>query len=151
MIQYPKGLPLPQRSGYGFTPVDPVARTDMQSGRARYRRRYASAPTVASVAWIFSAAQAQLFEAWFEDVLISGVEWFEMTLQTPQGLMPYKAHFAGIYDGPVLDGVSYWHFSAKLELWERPILRGGWAVYAPDYITNMAIFDIAINREWPSA
>ncbi len=149
MIQYPAGLPLPLRNGYGFTPVSAVLRSTMESGRARQRRRYASVPTMASVSWLFSAPQAQLFEAWFEDALNSGSEWFETRLNTPQGLMPYKARFVDTYTGPVLAGVNHWGFTADLELWEKPVLRGGWGLYAPEYIAQMALLDIAINREWP--
>lgn len=78
MIEYPRDyLPLPLREGYAFQAVSPLQRTEMQSGRARQRRRFTSVPTMASVAWIFDDVQAQLFEAWFEDALKSGSEWFD--------------------------------------------------------------------------
>jgi len=92
--------------------------------------------------------QVQLFESWFEEVLVSGVDWFECDLKTPQGIRPYKARFTDIYEGPTLDG-GYWRFRAPLELWERPILTGGWAVYAPEYILGMNLLDLAINKDWP--
>ena len=149
MIQFPRGLPCALREGYGFKPISPMMNTEMVTGRTRYRRKYSSTPTRTTVNWIFDDVQAQLFEAWFEEVLVSGSLWFECNLKTPQGLQSYKAHFVDIYEGPVLEGVSFWRFRAELELWERPILKGGWAIYAPDYILHMNLLDLAINKEWP--
>lgn len=149
MIKYPKELPYPLREGYGFNPTSPIKKTVMQTGRTRYRRKYASTPTEASVSWNFTGPEAQYFESWFEDVLISGSQWFECELRTPQGLLPYKVHFDDIYDGPKLFGVDRWVVSAKVQLWDRPILTGGWAIYAPQFILHANLLDVAINREWP--
>jgi len=97
-----------------------------------------------------SSQEAQTFEAWFEEVLVSGSQWFEVELRTPQGLLPYKAHFKDIYEGPILFGVDRFMFTATLQLWERPILTGGWAIYAPEYLLNMNLIDLAVNKDWPS-
>ncbi|WP_371318881.1 hypothetical protein [Pseudomonas sp. F1002] len=129
--------------------MSPFKATAMQTGRARYRRNYSSVPTNVKVIWNLSSAEAQYFESWFEEVLVSGSQWFECELRSPQGLQPYKAHFLEMYDGPDLFGVDRWTISATLQLWERPILTGGWAVYAPQYILGMNIFDIAMNIDWP--
>ncbi|PNG87547.1 hypothetical protein CBL13_01411 [Pseudomonas putida] len=149
MLAYPKGLPLPLREGYGFTPVSPLIRSELRSGRVRQRRRFTSVPTVASVSWIMSDAQAQFFEAWFEEVLGAGVSWFECPLKTPLGLDRYQARFADIYSGPELVGVSSWRFTASLELLKRPLLPPGWVTDAPDYILGSDIIDIAVNDKWP--
>jgi len=97
-----------------------------------------------------TSVQAQLFESWYEEVLISGVEYFEIRLKTPQGIQLYRARFVGIYQGPTLDA-HFWRFSATLELFETPILRGGWALSAPQYMLYMGQIDRAINEEWPEA
>ncbi len=149
MIQFPRELPCALRDGYGFKPVSPIMSTDMQTGRARHRRKYSSTPTVTTVNWLFNDAEAQLFESWFEEVLISGSQWFECDLKSPQGFQSYKARFVDIYEGPTLDGISLWRYRAQLELWERPILTGGWAIYAPEYIVGMNLLDLAINKDWP--
>lgn len=151
MIQYPEGLPYPERSGYGLTPESPSIRTPMQTGRARVRRYYQSVPTVASVSWDMSSAQGQLFESWFEEALNSGTEWFECPLSTPAGDRLYKCRFVGIYNGPSEYGYDHWRFTASLELFERPILKGGWALYAPQFMLYMSEIDIAINQTWPEA
>lgn len=97
------------------------------------------------------ASQAQLFEAWFEDALKSGSEWFDCPLKTPEGgIQNYAARFTDIYQGPALVGKSHWRFTAELELRERPILSPGWGNF-PGFIAQQSIIDIALNREWPEA
>ena len=149
MIAYPEGLPLPLRDGYGFEPVSPLLRSQKMSGRAVQRRLYKSVPTEASVSWLLSDEQTQLFEGWFEHVLISGVMWFEVRLKTPLGLETYEARFKDIYSGPTLVGVSHWRFTAVLELFQRPVVDADWVLYAPEYILMSSIFDRAMNQEWP--
>lgn len=149
-ISYPHDyLPLPQQDGYGFKPISPLLRTEMTSGRARQRRQYTSTPTQASVNWFFETdPQAQLFEAWFRDTLFDGEAWFDMRLQTPEGVNSYKCRFVDIYEGPTLIAPKYWSFSATLELWERPILDADWGNF-PEFIMGSSIIDFALNREWP--
>ena len=152
MIQYPDYLPIPLRDSFGFQAVSPMVRSDLQSGRARQRRRFTSVPTVASLQWLMTDLQARMFEAWWEEVLVSGTEWFEMPLKTPLGgLQLYACRFTDIYRGPVLVGVSLWRFTAELELLERPILPPGWIVIAPEFIRYADILDRALNQEWPQA
>lgn len=147
LVAYPAGLPSPLRDGYGLTPTSPLRRSTMVSGRTRSRRLYNSVPTVAAVRWLFSDAEAQLFESWFDEKIDSGAAWFECPLRVPGGMGRYKARFVDIYEGPNLVGVDHWSFTANLELWERPILRG-WSDF-PEQILGSPIIDLAINREWP--
>lgn len=150
MIESPKFLPLPQREGYGFQSVSPIARSDLQSGRARQWRRFTSVPTVATVTWLLNDTEAQLFEGWFEHILLSGSLWFQCPLKTPLGFDYHRARFIDIYDGPNLVGVSHWRFTAKVELFKRPILDAGWIITVPNYVAMADIFDRAINHEWPA-
>ena len=149
MTAYPEFLPEPQHDGYGFQPVSPMARSELQSGRARQRRRFTSVPTVASVTWLMDDTEAQLFEGWFEHILLSGSLWFQCPLKTPLGMDEHRARFVDIYEGPILVGESFWRFTAKLELFKRPILDAEWIIDAPDYVAMADIFDIALNRKWP--
>lgn len=151
--EYPHDLlPLPLREGYGLTPVSPLMRTDMQSGRAKQRRRYQSTPTQAPINWIFTQpGQALLFEQWYQYVLMDGVLWFNMKLRTPEGVKFYKCRFMDIYKGGELDGPNYWRYSAELELWERPTMDPLWVTYYPAAIRYMNVIDLALNREWPEA
>lgn len=149
MLAYPEGLPTPQREGYGFDPVSPMTSSKLVTGRTLQRRAFASTPTEATVTWLLTAAEAQLFEGWFEYVLLSGSLPFECPLLTPLGLEPYKVNFVDIYTGPVLVGVDLWRFSAQLRLFKRPLIDKEWVVDAPDYILGADIFDIAMNQKWP--
>lgn len=149
MLAYPEGLPTPQREGYGFDPVSPMTSTKMVTGRTIQRRAFVSTPTEATVTWLFTAAEAQLFEGWFEHVLLSGTLPFECPLRTPLGFENYRANFVDIYTGPVLVGEDFWQFSAQLRLFKRPLIDKEWVVDAPDYVLGADIFDIAMNQEWP--
>ncbi len=148
MLAYPEGLPTPQREGYGFDPVSPMTSTKLVSGRSERRRAFVSTPTVATVTWLLTPSEAQLFEGWFEYVLLSGSLPFECPLLTPMGMEPYRANFVDIYSGPVLVGVDLWRFSAQLSLFKRPLIDKEWVVDAPDYVLGSDVFDIAMNREW---
>lgn len=127
-IEYPKGLPLPLREGYGLNHVSPFVRTEMQSGRARQRRRFTSVPSMVSVSWLANNAQAQLFESWFQHALNDGAEWFQCPLQTPLGLKQCEARFTDMYQGPQLVGIYSWRFAAKLEIRERQTLSESQAI-----------------------
>lgn len=149
-IYYPKRLPGPLLAGYGLTPVSPLRRDEMTSGRRRSRRLYTSVPSRTPVTWVFRQdAQARLFEAWYRDILQDGANWFFITLRTPLGVKPYKCRFDDIYEGPIpVDGTS-WKFTATLELFERPILSPGWGS-RPDTVLDADKIDIAVNKQWPS-
>ena len=96
-LYYPSAyLPGPLRESFGLTPVSPLKRTQMVTGRARQRRAYTSTPTQTDLAWIFSDAQAQAFEAWFRDELSDGAAWFNIPLLTPVGLKNYVCRFTDI-------------------------------------------------------
>ncbi|PVY68663.1 hypothetical protein [Pusillimonas noertemannii] len=148
-IDFPAGLPDALRDGYGLEHVSPFERTSMQSGRSRSRRTFTSVPTRADVAWFFTENQAAAFEAWFRDEIHDGVDWFNCTLRTPVGVGKYVCQFAEMYRGPILVGVNYWRVSAKLEIWERPLMPEGWGDF-PWFVTGASIFDMAMNREWPA-
>lgn len=149
-INYPDSLPLPIRNGYQVNHVSPMMRTELDTGRARQRRRYTSVPSIVSVSWIFTQPQAAVFESWFRYGLVDGSEWFNARLRTPLGLESYECRFAEMYSGPVLVGKLLWQFTAELELRERQTLFGDWSV-APEYVEFADLFDLAMNQEWPPA
>ncbi|VVO11869.1 hypothetical protein [Pseudomonas fluorescens] len=89
------------------------------TGRKIRRRAYQNVPTRTSVTWLLSASEAQLFEGWFEHVLISGTLPFECPLKSPLWLL------------------------------KRPLIDAEWVLIAPEYILMSSIFDRAMNQEWP--
>lgn len=151
MATYPASLPCALHSGYGLNHVSPLMRVDLESGRARQRRRFTSVPSMADVSWVMTPVQAMIFEAFFKYDLSDGADWFEMPLATPLGVTTYECRFAGMYSGPSLIGNLNWTFTARLEIRERPVIPQDWYEILPDYILGMDIFDLAMNREWPEA
>lgn len=149
MIAYPNGLPPPLRENYGFKPTSPLITTTMASGRTRTRRRFRGVPTYPTVAWLLTAPQARLFEAWFEYTLKSGSLYFGCPLKSPMGFEVLRAKFSDIYTGPELVGVDLWRFTAELEVYKRPLYDEQWFTIAPEYLTQSDIVDIAVNEKWP--
>lgn len=105
---------------------------------------------MASVSWLFTDPQGQLFEAWWKEALVDGSLWFECPLDHPMGYQLYAARFTGVYSGPALVGPGLWSYSAELELRERPLLEPGWVDF-PEFILFSSIIDLAVNREWPES
>lgn len=85
-LNYPKDyLPCPLKENFGLKATSPLKSTAMVTGRRRQRRAYTSVPTQTPVSWIFTDGQAQLFEAWYRDIITDGADWFNMPLLTPLG------------------------------------------------------------------
>lgn len=151
MIQYPAELPLPSQDGYGLrTPVDPMLRTEMESGRARQRVNFDFTPEHVSFKWIFDQNQAAFFRGWYARTLSQGVEWFAMRLLLPEGFKDYECRFVGKPVGPLLVLLRRWEVSATLELREPSLIQHGWEAF-PQFWFMMDIIDLAVNREWPEA
>ncbi|MNZ97837.1 hypothetical protein D3C78_1170980 [compost metagenome] len=153
MIEYPKYLPAPQLDGFGLNTADPTIRSEMQSGRARQRRRFTNVPESAQCSWLMTPLQASYFKAWHKSVLIDGAEWFSCRLRTQDaidGTMDYDCRFVGMYSGPRWAPRNMWMFSATLELRERTMMPPQWLPF-PEFWFNGNIIDMAMNREWPEA
>lgn len=152
MIKYPEYIPQFLQYGTSFTTVNPLLRTEMVSGRSKQRRRYKTVPTFADITTLpMTSAQAQTFEAWFENDLESGSKWFEGPIRTPLGSGHIGMRFVGIYDGPIPVNLDYWRFTARVELMRRQIIPSEWASGAPDFIQKSNMFDILMNSTWPAA
>lgn len=147
-IDFPVDLPCPLKEEYDLNTVQTFLRTEMQSGRAKQRRRFSDVPTMANVKWHFQGNEAAVFEIWFKEAIHDGADWFNINLVTPLGEMPYVCRFVSMYKGPTMIGALKWRISAQLEIYERPIMPDGWSLL-PEYIIHADIFDIAMNREWP--
>lgn len=150
-IYYPEGLPRGLHSGRSYQLVSPLMRSDLDSGRARQRRRFRDVPEGAQVAWLFSSVEVRAFISWFRDQLTDGVLWFECPLDHPAlGLTYYTCRFTDVYKGPSRVGPNLWSITAELELRERAEMPADWGFF-PDLILGSSILDYAMNREWPAA
>ncbi|BBM03923.1 hypothetical protein [Microbulbifer sp. GL-2] len=123
LIKYPAELPAPQLDGYALKKVDNRIRTEMASGRARQRRRFARVPTELSVKWKLLASEAAIFEGFITHGLSDAMVWFSAEVLTPQGLLPHKMRF--ITD-PLSDcrplAPHIWEYSARIEIEDRIVL-----------------------------
>lgn len=149
-IDYPSQLPPPEQQGYGLQHVSPLTRVDMQSGRSRQRRRFTSVPSMVSVNWLFTNAEAQLFEGWFRWTITDGADWFNGPLKTPMSIKLYECRFTGMYQGPVAVSPKYWRITAELEIRERQTISAIDAQF-PDEIVNSNLFDRTVNKHWPES
>lgn len=147
-IAYPAGLRLGLHSGRQYQTVSPLMRSELNSGRARQRRKFTDVPVNATINWLFSDTEGLTFESWFRDTLIDGTLWFECPLALPFGFETYTARFTDIYSGPNRVGPDLWSYSAVLELRERPLLQPGWSEF-PEFVLAADIIDRAVNLEWP--
>lgn len=147
LIMQPQWLPEPLREGYGLRHVSPLMRSTFVSGRAMQRRKYTATPSNVELRWLLTDGEAQLFEKWFQEVLLDGASWFACRLRTPLGVDYFKCRFTDIYDGPTLLG-NDWVIVAPVEIYLRPLLADGWVEF-PEGILGASIIDLAANREWP--
>lgn len=123
-------LSLPSIDGYGIEPQEGVARTDMDSGPARQRRRWTTTPTNFPVTFKFTRTELAVFEGWYYNVAQEGAAWFNITLLSGLGLITHEARFKGPYksspwNAGATANAEWWRVTATLEIRDRPILDAG--------------------------
>ncbi len=152
-VDYPATLPAPNQAKYALQPVDPVIRTQMDSGSPRNRRRFTTYPTRIPVEWLFTEAEMATFESWFDNTVNSGESWFNVNLINGLSVSSYEARFYGSNGNPwkasMQPGNSY-VVSAILEVKSRPILDATYlavlTAYDPNDIVYAApVFDTLLN------
>lgn len=117
-VAWPAALPMPQ-FGLRYNVVDPQRRTQMASGRDMVRRRFSDVPTEFPARWMLTAAEAELFEQFYQDDLVDGSEWIEMPLVTAQGEGVHFVRFRGAYSYRRV-GDDLWEYSAEMQMYLRP-------------------------------
>lgn len=129
-VNWPDKLPLPTFEGYGLEPLDPIQRTEMESGTARQRRRFTKTPARIPARWRFTQWEFGIFESWVKWKAQEGAEWFGITLLGGLGMAAHEARFVGQGKSPYQasprrggpqEGVR-WIVTSTLEVRERPIL-----------------------------
>lgn len=148
-IRYPPGMPLPLRDGYGIQHTDNVTRTQLGSGRQRKEIMMRNTPSIISVQFLLTEAEAQVFEGFYWQTLHSGTLKFDCPIQTPLGIREYEnLEFHELYDGWNLYGVNYFRFSAMLEIAKRPVVSAEDMLY-PEEILYSDLFDYTMNKHLP--
>ncbi|MGE7136224.1 hypothetical protein ACQKIE_01170 [Luteibacter sp. NPDC031894] len=113
---YPASLPAARvGDGYGYQPIDPFARTKMDSGSARQRRRFVSVPTNVTARIRLSTAQLATWESFFWNDLNAGVSWFMMPLNNGQGKNAVRVRITEAPSTAGTESPDVWDVSLKLE------------------------------------
>lgn len=158
-VDYPATLPAPNQTKYSLQPVDPVIRTQMDSGSPRNRRRFTTYPTRIPVEWLFTEAQMAVFESWFDNTVNSGESWFNVNLINGLSVSAYEARFFTAQHYPwkadMQPGNSY-VVSGILEVRSRPVMDATYleaaTAYDPNDITyGSPVLHTFVNTTLPSA
>lgn len=123
-------LGLPSIGGYSIKPQNGVARTDMDSGPARQRRRWTTTPTQFPVVMKFTRYQLAIFEGWYYNFAAEGANYFNITLLSGLGLVNHEARFKGEYESKPWNAdddanAEWWRVTTTLEIRNRPVLDAG--------------------------
>lgn len=120
-INFPTTLPNVKMTDYGFKPGNQNVRTDMETGLARVRRRFLSAPTEMSVSWELTLEELGIFEKFYDTDTFGGSAWFNISLVNGVGETTYLARFKEPYDAKASAREYMWSVSATLEVLARPL------------------------------
>lgn len=134
---WPERLPKPFYDGYGFAPVSPFIRTQMDSGAARHRRRSRVVKTKITVSWKIPREDMKDF-MYFVFELVGGAGWG--FFQTPLLLAGnqcklMKARFTNAETPFNASNEQNMHFivSAELEVFELDLIsKNDFFVRNPD-------------------
>lgn len=118
MLRWPDWMPKPQRSGYGYEPVDRRTRTDMEVGSI-YRVNFNSDEATVNCTLILNNIQSSWFETFEHKALNQGSKWFEIPLQTGGRIEWHKARFAARPKAGNLIGVGATTYTLRLDIEKR--------------------------------
>lgn len=122
---WPADLPVWVTDGYGYTPVDPCARTQMDAGNRRVRRRFITTPTDLTLKAIFTRAQMASFETWWQNSALAGSAWVMLPISNGQGLNNVQCRFSGTYQAaPAGDTTLLYEVSVSAETLSMPVANG---------------------------
>lgn len=118
MATWPSTLPVPLLSGYQLEAGDPTARTSMESGPARVRRRFTAVPDEISLILHLSRAEMKAFRAFWANDWAQGAAWVffpvldgqEETLVNKE-CRPTKGTFSA-----TLPNQNYWRVQIGVEV-----------------------------------
>lgn len=112
---WPIALPAPNLTGFKVKRRNVLARTDMESGLARQRRKSVGKIYDFTLAWRFTKVEKTAFDTFFENDIFSGAGWFTIQLTTDGTMHSYNARFIpDSIDESALSGMN-WEVSAKME------------------------------------
>lgn len=123
-IFWPDVFPEPTIKAYNISPGETIARTKMDSGSARQRRRFTAVPTEINARWIMPYTIFGLFQSWYLHEAREGAEWFNMKIQNGSGLQYTNMRFLKPYKAKPISH-EVWEVTASLEIRDISILSEG--------------------------
>lgn len=118
MATWPATLPAPLLSGYSVSPREQVARTEMDGGNTRARRRTTARIDMVTATWSLTDTEMATFRAWWDGATdaAGGASWFTITLRAGYGgTESVDARFAGPWQAEEITPRK-WRVSATLEV-----------------------------------
>ncbi|MBB1329454.1 hypothetical protein H5087_08855 [Pseudoalteromonas sp. SR43-7] len=122
LVKYPKDLKLPLVSTHSLAQQSNLLRTDMQSGRARQRKRFQSVPTTMGATWKLNEYQAQILEGFVTHGTNDAVNWFLMPIRTPEGLIEHEVRFKQSPLEACSFNGGFWNYSTNIEIKKRQVV-----------------------------
>lgn len=119
MIEYPAALPIPLLASYQLQDVDPLQRTQMDSGRTRNRRRFRNVPTQAQVQHIFSHEQFEMFAGWWVHIALDGALSYSAKMRTATGVGQRQVQPTDVYQAALLG--KHWRVSYPVDVLTRDV------------------------------
>lgn len=119
MIQYPEVLPIPLLANYQLQDVDPLQRTQMDSGRVRNRRRFRNVPTDAQVQHIFTQEQFEMFAGWWAHIIFDGALAYSARVRTATGMGDRQLQPKGMYQAALIG--KQWRVSYSVQIMTRDL------------------------------
>jgi hypothetical protein len=122
---WPDTLPVPRRDGYNIKPVPSYARTAMDSGTSRQRRRFVTTPTNLTITLRMTTAELGIYETFFEEAIFGGSAWFLMPIYNGQGKAMVQVRQTDTHsETPVTDS-DLWDVSFPVESLSMPVALSG--------------------------
>ena len=109
----------------GHRSQPPTIRTNMDSGKARQRRRFPKGNRLIAVSWVFTDEQFEIFQAIVKFKLNDGADYFDMSLPLGGGYATYSVRMVdGDWSARYQD-FNHWKVTANLECDELATLTEG--------------------------
>lgn len=146
----------PTRSTYSLVHQDDNARTVMDVGPRRVRRRFTDTTTHVGVEWHWTALEFEYFRAFYEDDLQSGSLWFDVNVFTGSEYQTKRVRFLQPFESKDR-GYDHWIVRAQLEIRDLGTVGGGmvWLIneYGLTFVldTLMAQTDDYVNTHYYDA
>lgn len=120
LLKWPDWMPVPDKSGYGYEPVDRSLSSEMEIGIFK-RVEFDADENTISLTVLMDQDEIAWFETFERDCLKQGSRWFEMPVQYSGAVCRHKARLKGRPKFGNLEG-AYTLVSMSLEISRRDLL-----------------------------